>query len=493
MFRIRHYSFAVYCLPLLLMTVAACQQAPVAVEEEQATAPIPVTTSSQEARELFLEGQEVNDRLRGTDAHDYFAQAVELDPDFARAHLLAGFTSATGQEFFDHLEMAVAASAEVSEGERLLILAAEAGAKGNANGQMSYLNRLVEAHPDDARSHNALGALYFGRQEYESAIEHYQHAIELDPDFSPPYNQKGYAHRFLGDYGAAEASFQKYVELIPDDPNPYDSYAELLMKMGRFEESTAKYREALDQDPNFIASYVGIANNQMFASDMEGARRTLEELSGVARNVGEERTSFIWTAHSFLHEGNYESAIASVANAMLLAGDDAATSAGDLNFLGDIYLAAGDPTAAAESYAKSIEDIERASVADEVKENTRRNILFDQAQVALAQDDLETARATAAAYGEQVAAHGIPFELRQHHELAGMIALSDGDSSGAAAHLVQANQQNPKVLFLLAKAHAAQGNAEEARSFCEQAANFNGLSGTYSFVRTAAREMIEQL
>lgn len=495
MFGKTHRLVIIYCLPLLLAGLAACEPSPVVEEEAAGATGIPATTNSQEARELFMKGQDLNDRLRGTDAHEYFVQAVELDPDFARAHLLAGFTGTTAQEFFDHLEMAVAASAKASDGERFLVLAAEAGAKGNPESQMSYLNQLVEAYPGDERSHNALGAFYAGRQENESAIEHYRHAIDINPEFSPPYNGKGYAHRALGDYEAAEASFQKYVALIPDDPNPYDSYAELLMKMGRFDESTTKYREALDQDPNFIASYVGIANNQMFAGDMEGARSTLDELSAAARNTGEKRTALFWTAHSRLHEGKHEEALASCRemHALAEADDDMATMAGDLNLMGDILLAAGKPTEAAESYAKSIEVIEQASVADEIKENTKRNVLFDEARVALAQGDEATAKEIADSYGELVSARGIPFEVRQYHELAGMIALSEDDHAEAAVHLEQANQQNPRVLYLLAQALAGQGQKEEARAFCERAANFNGLSPNYSYMRAVSLELLAQL
>ena len=47
----------------------------------------------------------------------------------------------------------------------------------------------------------------------------------------------GYAYRQEGDYANAEQAFKKYIELIPNDPNPYDSYAELLLKMGKFDES----------------------------------------------------------------------------------------------------------------------------------------------------------------------------------------------------------------------------------------------------------------
>ena len=91
------------------------------------------------------------------------------------------------------------------------------------------------------------------------AIEHYKKATELAPDYSTAYNILGYAYRQNVAYANAEKAFKKYIELIPNDPNPYDSYAELLLKMGRFDESITQYQKALAIDSNFINSHLGIA------------------------------------------------------------------------------------------------------------------------------------------------------------------------------------------------------------------------------------------
>src|SRR4029079_3499523 len=100
--------------------------------------------------------------------------------------------------------------------------------------------------------------------DWAQAIEHYKKAAELAPTYSPAFNILGYAHRQAGDYASAEQAFQKYIELIPKDPNPYDSYGELLLKMGRFDEAIAQYRKALQIDPNFLASHQGIASDLMY-------------------------------------------------------------------------------------------------------------------------------------------------------------------------------------------------------------------------------------
>src|ERR1700749_1877552 len=218
---------------------------------------IPVTTSSEEARKEFQQGRDMAERLLAQHSLQHFDKAISLDPNFALAELGRANASQSAKEFFDHLKKAVDLSGKASEGERLLILATQAGANGEALKQKENLDRLVAAHPDDERAHFQLGGYYFGQQDFTQAIEHYKKATELAPNYSPAYNILGYADRQNGDYTNAEQAFKKYIELIPNDPNPYDSYAELLLKTGKYDDAIAQYRKALSLDPNFINSRHG--------------------------------------------------------------------------------------------------------------------------------------------------------------------------------------------------------------------------------------------
>ncbi len=464
--------------------------------QELASGKIPITTTSVEARNLFLQGRDLAEKLRGTDAHQYYLQAVELDPDFATAWWSLALTAPTTIDFFEAMERALVSIGNASDAERMLILATDAAVKGDPAAQREHLTQLVEAYPGDERAQTALGNFLYGQQEWESAIERYTVATQLDPGYSPPYNTMGYANRFLGNYDEAERAFQTYIELIPDEPNPYDSYAELLMKMGRFEESIATYEEALSRDPNFVASYVGIGNNQILMGRGDAARATFQKLlEEVARTDGERRGALFWTVASYVHEGSYEAAIGKVEEMYRIAEEigDGAQMSGDLNLIADILLHSGDPGGAITKYEKSVEMMDGADVPDEVKEATRRNHLYDAARVALASQDIASARTKTDTYGEQVLIHNILFEVRQHHELMGMIALHEEDYETAIAELVQANQQDPRVLLMSAKAHHHAGHDEEARALLERAANFNQLNFNYAFVRTKAQEMLSEM
>src|SRR5690242_17882304 len=261
----KHKSAPLAHLLLLISTliVAGCQQ----VDSSKATPANPsagtgkiaITTSSEEARKEYLAGRDLQEKLRITDSIAHFDKAISLDPDFALAELNRANVSPTAKEFFDHLKKAVALADKASDGERMLIQANEAGANGDPTKQKEILEKLVAVYPNDERAHFNLGGYYFGQQDFTQAISHYKRATELAPDYSTAFNILGYAYRQNEAYSDAENAFKKYIELIPNDPNPYDSYAELLLKMGRFDEAITQYNKALSIEPTFLNSHFGIA------------------------------------------------------------------------------------------------------------------------------------------------------------------------------------------------------------------------------------------
>jgi len=259
---------------------------------------------------------------------------------------------------------AKAAATTVTEGERLMILGQDAGVRGNPADQKAQLTKLVELYPSDERAHNLLAVFMFGQQDYAGAVSHLQKATEVNPSFAPAYNMLGYSYRFLGKYPEAEKAFLKYVVLIPGDPNPYDSHAELLMKMGHFKESIAQYEKALAVDSNFVASYVGIGNDQIFLGTPQEARATLDKLNQKARTIGEKRQAAFWTAATYVHEGSYDKAVEAIKVGYALSEkeSDKAALSGDLNQMADILLEAGKLDEAAARSAESDRMIDTASV-----------------------------------------------------------------------------------------------------------------------------------
>jgi tetratricopeptide (TPR) repeat protein len=473
----------------VVLVVSACAALTVVFAQAPATGDkMPITTASPEAKKLYVDGRDLLERLRGTDGRRLFEQAVAKDQNFALAYVGLANTSGTNREFVDAVTKAVALADKVSEGERHQILALEAGLKGDPAGNLTHVKELVRLFPNDERVHTQLGVLYFGRQDYPNAIAEFEKATAINPKFSPPYNQLGYAYRFLEKFNDAEAAFKKYTELIPDDPNPYDSYAELLLKTGRFDESIKAYEKALSIDPNFINSYVGIGNDYLAMGKTDQARAAFGKVMAHARNTGEKRLARFWTAASYVHDGATDKAIEELkaGTALSESEHDAGTMSGDLVQMGDVLREAGRLDDALAKYAEAVKVMDGSQLPEPVKAVTRRNHVFEEGRVAVAKRDLATAKNKMAEYEKLVAPRYAPFELRQQHELAGMIALAEKRYTAAADELKQANQRDPRVLLLQAQAAQGAGDTSRATALAQKAAHFNELSFNFAYVKSKA-------
>ena len=456
------------------------------------SAKIPVTSASDEARSLYVKGRDLSEQLRNQDARPLFEQAVAKDSTFALAHYNLALTSPTTREFLEHLGQAVAHSSKASEGEQLLIRSLEAQAKADPAKSLQLREEMVAKYPQDERAHFNLGNTYNGRQQYDKAVAEYRKAIELNPNFSPAYNSLGYTYRPMGNNTEAEQAFRKYIELVPNDPNPYDSYAELLMKMGRFDESIAQYRKALSIDPRFGASQIGIASNLMLQGKHDEAIAEAQKLHDAARDDGDRRTAMFTQVVIDVDRGRTAQALQRMERLYALGAKSADTGAmaNDAAAIGDILLDAGRTAEAQKRYAQSLALITASGFPAEVKEDAKLGDHFNKARVALATNDLETAKTEADAYLKGSEAKQNEFRVRGAHELAGLIAQKEKKFDEAIAHYGKANQQDPFVIYQTALAYQGKGDAAKAKELSQRAANDNSLPGlNYAFVRTKARNL----
>ena len=475
---------------LLLCTVGiGCNKNDSKVSASSDGGKIPITTASDEARKEFQTGRDLSERLLGQESLQHFDKALALDPEFAAAELGRANNSPTAKEFFEHLKKAVALAPKASNGEKLLILANQAGANGVVEIQKEYLDQLVAAYPNDERAQFTLGNYYFGQQDLDEALEHYKKTSELSPNYSQVYNLMGYCLRQKGDYANSEQSFKKYIELIPNDPNPYDSYAELLLKMGRYDESVAQYRKALSIDPHFNASRFGISADLMYSGKPQEAAAELQSMADGARNDGELRTAYFGMAVLASDGGKYDQALAAMDKEYAVAEKkgDQASMAADLQAKGNIMMQMGKYDLAGKTFDQSLKLIEDSNLSPEIKNNSTLLHHFNMAAVAIAKKDLAGSKSHAAEFGKGAEATKNPAQLKQSHELAGRIALAEKDYGKAVAELQQANLQNPQNLYRLSQAYRGQGDAVKAAEYLKKTAEFNSLPALpYAFVREKA-------
>jgi tetratricopeptide (TPR) repeat protein len=359
--------------------------------------------------------------------------------------------------------------------------------------QKEILEKLVAAYPKDERAHFNIGGYYFGQQDFTRAIEHYQKATELAPDYSTAFNILGYAYRQNEQYPEAEAAFKQYIKLIPNDPNPYDSYAELLLKMGRFEESITQYKKALEVNPNFINSHFGIAADLAYMGKYSDAQTELQKITEKARSDGERRTALFGQMVVAADSGKFDQALAELEKQYALGQktNDVPAMVADLQLKGNILLEMGRYEDAQKAYDAALKMNSESNLSQALKNNAAVFHHYNLARVAIGKNDLATAKTEAETFRKGAEAAKNPNLIKQSHELLGMIALHEKEYDTAISELGQTNMQNPKNLFLLGEAYQGKGDAAKAKEWFTRAAKFNSLPVlNYAFVRTKAEKLI---
>jgi tetratricopeptide (TPR) repeat protein len=459
---------------------------------------VPITTASDEARQLYIKGRDLYERLRFQEALKYYYEAIALDSDFALAYYNLGLNSRLSENRrYEMLKKAVSLIDGVSEGERLMILALQARMNSELSKAKEYDERLVALYPDDERAHCLLGDYYyFFPHDYEKAIQEYNKAIEINRDFSPPYNMLGYSYRSLGDFPEAEKAFKRYIELIPNDPNPYDSYAELLMKMGKYGESIESYYEALSINPDFYDSHIGIATNLNYLGKYKDARDQLKEFYDLASNDNQRRQALFAMVVSYVDEGNMDKALETEEESFRLAEKmrEPLEMAGDWSMMGYILLELGRPKEAEEKFTDALGLIEKSDRSEEYKENARRTFVYQSSIIALKEGKMDQAQAKWEEFDSLARSKNDPGTLEDSHGLAGLIALERKQYDKAIAELNQADLWDPRVLFRIATAYQKQGNLEEAKKWLVKVVDFNSLNDLgYAFIRNKAKETLSEI
>ena len=475
-----------FLFPMIFVLICLALSTTVNAQTASQTGKIPITTSSEKAKTDFLKGRDLSEQLRAQDSITFYETAIKEDPNFATAYIYLAGAQTNANDFFANVSKAANLADKVSDGERLWILGIQAGANGLPSKQGEYYEKMVASYPNDERGHNLLGGYYFGLQQYDKAAKEFQRAIEINPKFSPAYNLLGYVNRFQKNYTESEKNFKKYIELVPGDPNPYDSYAELLLKIGRFDESIENYGKALSKDPHFFPSYLGMATDYNLKNDHAQARQQLQKLYDNARGDGDRRAALFAMSVSYVDEGKWKDGLGQQEKMLAIAqkANDSANVSGDLNLIGGLLLEYGSPAEAKAKFDQAAKAIATSNLSSDVKSVGQRNDIYNSAQVALAQKDLKTAHVKADEYRKAAEGAKNQFELWQAHEIAGRIALEEKKYDAAISELKQSNLQDPYNIYRLSLAYQGKGDAAKAKELHDQALQYNALNNlNYAIIR----------
>lgn len=485
-------SSSIVCLCLLagLVVIAVVQAGCKASTPDE----IPITTKSKEASRLFIQGRNLYEFYHYDQANELFKKAIELDPDFALAHLYFGASATDTPDYQAGITKAFALASQVSEGERMLITGQKAALEDRdfEKANRTY-QELILLFPKDKRAHWVLAWSYGTLQQYGKQIAGLEAAIALDEGFAPPYETLGYVYRQLEKYDQAEAAFREYARLSPKEANSRDILGDLYKKMGRFEDAIEEYEEAVRMDPKFVYSQQKIGSCLYFLERYEDGRQAYLKAMRMPYRPSEKVYEQEGILRGYLYEGEYDKALEAADTAIQMGYELGLPERSTFLPLvkGYIHCELGDFDKAEACIADSLKAIDNADLMDSIKNNQRAAAAFIHAAIAATKKDFETATAQAGSYQQQIAAIKNPAIQKQASWLLGYIALAQGDADKAVEYFDQGEMDSVWNMYYFAEAKEQAGDGAGAAELYKKVANWNLDGVWYPFVRSKAIEKLK--
>lgn len=101
-----------------------------------------------------------------------------------------------------------------------------------------------------ARVRMELAAGYFGRGQFNTALDEVKLALVARPDLPEAFNLRGLIYAAMNEPVLAEESFQRALQLAPRDHDTMQNYGWFLCQQRRFTEADAMFERALAQPQN---------------------------------------------------------------------------------------------------------------------------------------------------------------------------------------------------------------------------------------------------
>jgi tetratricopeptide (TPR) repeat protein len=204
-----------------------------------------LTTSSADALRDYKEGVSLYEKFYYREAREAIEKAIGADSMFAvawarRAMLSWNVHDEDGAKA--EIARALRLSSQASPREQLFVRMwynrinyrnKEAGATADS---------LCARYPDEPEALTFRGSMYELDKNVDAAIHTYIKALDVDSAYAPAVMSLGYAYSSQGDQQKAIACMQRYIRLVPQAADPRASYADLLMRSGRYDEALEQYQ-----------------------------------------------------------------------------------------------------------------------------------------------------------------------------------------------------------------------------------------------------------
>jgi len=464
-----------WCLYLLLFSslaaLAGTKSNPAQPRQKNASAKLPVTTSSAQARTSFEKAMREFEEYRIPESLQDLRTATKADPNFAQAFILISRMSQDPAEQAATCKQAKQLAAKVSPSEQLLIRWLADAQENNYLPAIAAMNDLLAKYPRDQRLAYLAGDWLMQQFRYEQAVAVLERALALNPDYAAALNDLAYGYADMGNFEKAFAAMDRYVALEPDQPNPHDSYGEILRMAGKLDAALEQYRMSIRIDPNF-GSEVGVADTYALMGRELEAREEYDRAIVFAPSNADKVQRELQSAVTWIRENNRKQAERALSDV-----ERHAHSAGLARLEAEAHRILGmyepDPKTALKQLQAGqdvLQEEHEISASDRDEElarilrtrATRLAELPDMDSASKAVKQLETMAGTSRSQVIQLCYHGA----------AGALLVAQGKFIDAIPHL-QEGTADPESMRLLWRAYTSTGATSEAQAIASKLAALN--------------------
>lgn len=214
-----------------------------------------------EAYDRFLQGLQ---RLRvftpetSQEAREHFYHSIKIDPRYARAYSVLGFSHA--MDVFLGTVFDLEVDAALQRAERNIAVALKLD---GTNPQVLFSASFVHAR----------------LRRFDDAVSFALRATELDPNYADGFGQLASAYVSAGMAKEALVAIEKAIRLNPELPFFYlDVWARANFVLKRYTEAAEAYEKVVRRNPAFISGQRGLAASYAYLGRIEDAEWQADEL-----------------------------------------------------------------------------------------------------------------------------------------------------------------------------------------------------------------------
>jgi adenylate cyclase len=219
-----------------------------------------------------------------TNARKMFKKAIELDPNYARAHAGLAFTYFLDRRFFG-----------AANNEEWLALGVESA------------RRAVALDESDSEARNMLVRSFIHSRQADAAIAEGRQAVKLNPNSAAANIVLGVALSWsAARYEEGIPWIERAIRLNPLDPRHFRFVTDLALAhlgAGNFEDAVDASEEAIRRQPGFLEAHV-VRNSALgHLGRKEKARTPISKFSEVARDCVERHSMWPQVTKDYVLEG----------------------------------------------------------------------------------------------------------------------------------------------------------------------------------------------